>query len=86
MDITFFRQDLGLETDIDALKKLSRKQQGKHIDQIKQAAQNYIHGDFKTRLQEKIKTIYQQTNADIENLLVADENDSQQQTLLIHYP
>lgn len=86
LDITFFRQDLGLTMDIEELKKISRKQQGKQLDRIKEASQTYIHGVFKNSLREKIKRALPSSDLDIEKFVVSDEDDTQKQTLLIHYP
>lgn len=87
IDITVFREDLGLDIEIDNLEKLSGKQQRIRLENIKQACQNYIQGLFKDRLHKQISNIFDEANIrSKESFVVLDPSDVHQQTLLIHYP
>lgn len=87
IDITVFREDLGLDIEVKDLKKLSGKQQRLHLEKIKQACQAYIQGEFKDRLHQQIKTVFQEMDVKInEPYIVLDPTDAQKQTLLVHYP
>ena len=87
IDITVFREDLGLNIEVVDLEHLSGKQQRVRLENIKQACQAYIQGEFKNRLSRQIKDIFHAANIKFdESLIVLDSSDPQNQTLLVHYP
>ncbi len=87
IDITVFREDLGLNIEAEDLEHLSGKQQRLRLESIKQACQTYIQGEFKNRLSRQIKEIFHSANIKFdESSIVLDSSDIQQQTLLVHYP
>lgn len=87
IDITVFREDLGLNIEVEDLKKLSGKQQRKRLGDIKQACQTYIQGDFKKRIYEQMTDVYHAANVKFdESFIMLDPSDVQQQTLLLRYP
>nr|WP_192876613.1 nucleotidyl transferase AbiEii/AbiGii toxin family protein [Legionella pneumophila] len=87
IDITVFREDLGLDIEVKDLEELSGKKQRTRLEEIKQACQTYIQDAFKERLHQQIKTVFQEIGANLkEPYIVLDPSDAQKQTLLIHYP
>ncbi len=59
IDITVFREDLGLNMEVEDLERMSGKQQRIRLESIKQACQNYIQGVFKDRLHRQLKDVFQ---------------------------
>jgi hypothetical protein len=87
IDITVFREDLGLNIEIEDLEHLSGKQQRGRLENIKNACQIYIQGEFKNRLDKQINDIFHTANVNLnDSLITIDPFDPQQQTLLVHYP
>ncbi|HHT9916307.1 TPA: nucleotidyl transferase AbiEii/AbiGii toxin family protein [Legionella pneumophila] len=87
IDITVFREDLGLDIEVKDLEKLSGKQQRIRLEKIQQACQVYIQGEFRDRLHQQIKTVFQEAGVKLnEPYIVPDPTDAQKQTLLLHYP
>jgi predicted nucleotidyltransferase component of viral defense system len=86
VDITVFREDLGLNIEVENLELLSGKQQRKQLELIRQSCQEYIQGSFRKYLLDKLQTAFLNIGSFNESCIVADEHDPQQQTLLIYYP
>lgn len=87
IDITVFREDIGQNIEVADLQVLSGKKQRVHLEAIKQACQAYINGPLKDRLNRQIATAFQEAGITLESSLIGnDPDDSDQQTLLLHYP
>lgn len=87
IDITVFREDIGQNIEVFDLEKLSGKQQRLQLNSIKQACQTYIQGPLKDRLNQQIKATFSEAGIRLEQSLISlDPNDSDGQTLLVHYP
>jgi hypothetical protein len=87
IDITVFREDLGLNIEIINLENLSGKQQRIHLNTIKAACQTYIQSTLKERLNQQIKKIFQEAKISLsQDIVTSDPDDPDQQTLLINYP
>ena len=87
VDITVFREDLGLNIEVSDLEQLSGKQQRIRLENIKHACQAYIQGEFKERLSKQIKDIFEAAGIRFDlSVVEPDASDTHQQTLLVHYP
>jgi hypothetical protein len=87
IDITVFREDLGKDISVKELDSLSRNQKDKHLRAIKVSCQIYIGGELKERLNRQIKAALIEAGISPEDIyLENDPDDSDKQTLLLHYP
>jgi hypothetical protein len=87
IDITVFREDIGHEPDIDDFERLSGKQQRRQLEGIKQACQNYVQGALRDRLNRQISAVFGGLSLPVsETPVIVDPDDSDRQTLLMHYP
>lgn len=87
IDMTVFREDLGLNIEVSDLESLSGKQQRVRLKAIKQAAQAYLQGEFKTRLHRQVRDVFQMLDIQFdESFVMLDPSDPTQQTLLVRYP
>lgn len=81
VDITVFREDLGLSIGADQLAPLSGKQRRRRLEEIKNACQSFIQGRLRAQLGTHIEQL---GNPRVH--LSLDEHDPDQQTLLLAYP
>lgn len=87
IDITVFREDLGLNIEVADLETLSGKQQRIRLNTIKTTCQAYIQGPLKERLNQQIKEALQEAQVPwSQDAVTSDPDDPDQQTLLISYP
>ena len=87
IDITVFREDLGLNIEVADLENLSGKQQRIRLNTIKAACQAYIQGPLKERLNQQIKEAFEEAQVPLsQDAVTSDPDDPDQQTLLISYP
>jgi hypothetical protein len=83
IDITVFREDLGVEATVEQLKSMTGKKRQAKLDTILDACKAYIAGPMRDQLH----TALQNTRLPAETLRIElDPNDPDQQTLLVHYP
>ncbi|MFN7097247.1 MAG: nucleotidyl transferase AbiEii/AbiGii toxin family protein [Gammaproteobacteria bacterium] len=86
IDITVFREDLGIDFDIKNLGELTDNQRNKKLKKIKKACQKYIQDDLKKRLTTQIATAFNANKVKVDITIDIAQDDPDQQTLLIHYP
>lgn len=86
IDITVFREDLGQNYNADDLRNLSRNKQQQHLDEIRNACQNFIQQQLYKRLSTQINECFSQANINHHTPVVIDPDDPDKQTLLIYYP
>lgn len=87
IDVTVFRDDIGMAVSVEELLQLSGKKQRARLDAIKAACQNYIAGALLTDLSAVIASTM--TVAKITHdrwRLELDPQDPDRQTLLFKYP
>jgi hypothetical protein len=87
IDVTVFRSDLGEPAPLEELEGLTGKKRRARLDAIKDACRHYVHGELRRQLAHAFDAALQaagrrHTAAGV----VADEDDPDSQTLLIHYP
>jgi hypothetical protein len=87
IDITIFREDLGIEASIDSLKEISKGARKKKLNEIRNMCKSYIQGNLRSILVENSKKFMEEAGQDPEQLTVTvDEEDPDGQTLLVRYP
>lgn len=87
IDITVFREDLGVPGNTDELEKLSKKAQGRRLKAIKEACSAYINGRLMQALSELGAQGMAEAGLDSNRFTVTpDEADHDHQTLLLSYP
>lgn len=85
IDVTVFRDDLGIPASVDELAGLSGKKRSAALDAIKEACETYINGPLAERLAAICAEACARAGLGQEAIRVkADEHD--RQTLLIGYP
>lgn len=86
IDITVFREDLGIDFDANNLEEQKENKRKKQLKKIRHACQNYIQDDLKVRLIKQIATIFKANKIKIDVTIDTDIDDRDKQTLLVHYP
>src|SRR5215813_5130471 len=87
IDITVFRSDIGEEASVQQLEELSKKKRTQRLDSIKSACQTFINGKLRDELATHAKKTMEAAGKNPEMLrIVPDEQDTDRQSLLIHYP
>ena len=85
IDVTVFRDDLGIPVSVDELAALSGKKRAAALDAIREACEAYINGSLTERLTIICAETCSRTGLDFNALAVkADAHD--RQTLLLGYP
>jgi hypothetical protein len=85
IDITVFREDIIDDISLDALEKLSGKQQRKYLESIKIACQQYIQQELKIHVEKQIRESFKKIHDTEVPTIIVDESDSSLQTLLVRY-
>ena len=87
IEITVFRHDLGQSMSLADLEVLSGKKRRAKLDAIKSACQEFIQGDFSSRLSKLIEITMGEAQLDATKArLTLDEDDPDRQSLLFWYP
>ena len=87
IDITVFREDIGVPGNAEDLEKLSKKGQRRRLDEIKDACATYINGPLRQALSELGTEGMIEAGLDPSRFTVApDDSDQAGQTLLLRYP
>jgi hypothetical protein len=87
IDVTVFRSDIGEKADFQELEVLSKRKRTERLDAIKTACQAYIDGQLRDELNALAKETMEAAGKDPAMLpIVLDDEDSDNQSLLIHYP
>ncbi|MDX2345569.1 MAG: nucleotidyl transferase AbiEii/AbiGii toxin family protein [Legionella sp.] len=87
IDITIFREDLGLDMPFVELEALSGKQQRKYFEKIKRASHEYICNRLKPHLQSIFDALFREIRSNTQTPTIEiDPNDASCQTLLLRYP
>jgi hypothetical protein len=85
IDVTVFRDDLGLSASVDELASLSGKKRAAALDEIRMACEAYINGALNTRLAVICAEACKRTNLGAHSLQVKPDAQDRQ-TLLLVYP
>lgn len=81
IDVTIYRDDLGQAASVEELADLSGKRRAARLDAIRDSAQAYVTGPFKTQL-----TAILAEDTDGQGRVEVADDDPDGQTLLVHYP
>lgn len=87
IDVTVFREDLGVGTPLETLEGLSGKKQRKHLENVLTACQSYINDTLLGQLNDFARATAAAAKIDPATLhVVPDASAEDRQSLLIHYP
>ena len=87
IDITVFREDLGEDASVAALKAMSGKKRQAKLDAIKEACQQFIGGPLLGQLSAVVTQLVQDTGTTDKKVRVElDPDDESRQSLLLWYP
>lgn len=86
IDVTVFRDDLGLACSLDELEGMSRKKREAMLDTIEDTCVAYIQGPMLDRLALIVAETAKRTGVDPERLKIVVAGGDARQTLLLHYP
>lgn len=87
IDVTVFREDIGEPTSVEELEGLGRKKRAARLDAIRAACQNYIDGSLRVELEAIAKVTMEAAGKKPDQMrVVLDPDDSDRESLLIHYP
>jgi Nucleotidyl transferase AbiEii toxin, Type IV TA system len=85
IDITVFKEDLGVFLSENELALISGKKQRAHLEKIREVCGIYIKGQFKTRLELQLSDLFVECGLHSPNMVI-DAADNDGQTILFHYP
>ena len=86
IDITVFRDDLGIPAPLDTMEALSRKKREAQLNAIRDACQKYIVGSLRELLAETLRAATRHLARSTTSNVDVDPEDGDRQTLLIWYP
>lgn len=87
IDVTVFREDIGEAISFEELEQLSGRKRKRRLNAIKMACQVYIDGKLRIELDKIATETMEAAGKDPTTLrIVLDEEDTDRQSLLIHYP
>jgi hypothetical protein len=87
IDVTVFREDIGEPASFEELERLSKNKRNRRLEEIKTACQAYINEQLLTELNAFAKETMEAAGQDkAKFVIVADKDDPDKQSLLIHYP
>jgi len=86
IDVTVFREDIGVPATVEELGKLGRRPRQAKLDAIREACRNYINGDLRAELETIGKAAMQAAGKSPQGFQVSPDPDNDDgQNLLIHY-
>jgi hypothetical protein len=87
IDVTVFREDIGVAATVEELESLSRKPRHAKLDAIREACRDYISGPLRTELEAIGKAALEAGGKSPASFNVGPDPDNEDgQNLLIHYP
>jgi hypothetical protein len=85
IDVTVFRQDIGVPAEVEELIELSGKKRSARLDAIKDACRTYIQGPLLEQLAAISQRTMRETGNRVELRITVDDADQLGQSLLVWY-